>query len=652
MSGMRGDRGRSRAIPYVGGRPFGSADRELFFGRRAESDSVLALWLSRRLVVLHGLGATGKTSLVQCGVLPRVAGVARADLLPPVRLTTSGHPSAGQSDFGNCYPNIHALLDAWDTADNGRPHGSLVDVIAARSRARHREGEPTSIFAVIDQAEKIFVQPKGEPEILMRALASALDAVPALRVLLVADDQVTSRIEEMAARLGIPDTAYYRLGPLSRAAAVDAVTGPLQLTGLALAPGTAEQMVDSIVAGSRAVLKRSAEVPGNSVEPLLLQLMASEFWSSGSWDRDLVSAADVVELGDVGKAFRYFYDSVVASAHAESGQPESAIRGWVEKTFVDRRERRKFARRGRALTRGMPDDVIEALVSVHFLLTEQRSGTEWCGLRYAGQVGAVVEVNDMWRAVAGKEVLEQSLDWSAPQSLFEAARDALSEGDAATAQNFAGLAIERYRRAGDERSIGHALLLRGDIACSLGDLGSAEENFQGALSRFAVLQDRNLAARTLSALGEVQMLAGDYRKAAEFHQLAVDQVPTYVGALVGLGYAQWYGGSPADAEASFSQALTWDSKSAVALGRGQVRAEMHEYVAALRDIDKALQIGLSPDVEVDVLSARGLALAGLDRRDEAENALAVARIGSPGRRGRCFAPRECRPCLADSRRPP
>ena len=262
--------------------------------------------------------------------VPRVAGVARADLLPPVRLTTSGHPSAGQSDFGNCYPNIHALLDAWDTADNGRPHGSLVDVIAARSRARHREGEPTSIFAVIDQAEKIFVQPKGEPEILMRALASALDAVPALRVLLVADDQVTSRIEEMAARLGIPDTAYYRLGPLSRAAAVDAVTGPLQLTGLALAPGTAEQMVDKVSRGrqpggaktvgggawqiSRASSSAGAEWQANSGHPA---------HGIATW----FSAADVVELGDVGKAFRYFYDSVVASAHAESGQPIRHPRG-------------------------------------------------------------------------------------------------------------------------------------------------------------------------------------------------------------------------------------------------------------------------------------------------------------------------------------
>ena len=61
----------------------------------------------------------------------------------------------------------------------------------------------------------------------------------------------------------------------------------------------------------------------------------------------------------------------------------------------------------------------------------------------------------------------------------------------------------------------------------------------------------------------------------ELHQLAVDKLPTDTDALIGLGYALWYGGFPADADATFSQAIIWDGSAVRAyVGRGQVRAEM------------------------------------------------------------------------------
>jgi len=108
--------------------------------------------------------------------------------------------------------------------------------------------------------------------------------------------------------------------------------------------------------------------------------------------------------------------------------------------------------------------------------------------------------------------------------------------------------------------------------------------------------------------------------------------PADVQALIGLGYALWYDGSPADAEVTFAQALTWNAESAAALGgRGQVRAELREYSDALADLDAALGLGLAPIEEVDAYSARALALAGLGRDEDARSALADARILAPDR---------------------
>jgi tetratricopeptide (TPR) repeat protein len=118
---------------------------------------------------------------------------------------------------------------------------------------------------------------------------------------------------------------------------------------------------------------------------------------------------------------------------------------------------------------------------------------------------------------------------------------------------------------------------------------------------------------------------------------AVDRMPGDVVALTGLAYAQWRGGSPADAEATFDQALKWDSETPLALaGRGQIRADLGRYEWALDDLDRALRFNLTREEEADVRSARALALAGLGHEAEARDEL-VASLRRDPERGRSKA---------------
>jgi tetratricopeptide (TPR) repeat protein len=175
-------------------------------------------------------------------------------------------------------------------------------------------------------------------------------------------------------------------------------------------------------------------------------------------------------------------------------------------------------------------------------------------------------------------------------------------------------------------------MLQGNIAYAQGDLSSAENKFQAALARFTLLQDRNRTAEALSALGEIRGRMGDYGAAAEFQQLAIDYLPTDVDALIGLAYAQWYEGFPANADATFTQALAWKPDSARALvGRGQVRAEMQEYEVALSDLSRALAAGLPAKEEIDAMTAHALVLTGLGRATEGEQELNDARARDPRR---------------------
>jgi WD40 repeat protein len=58
--------------PFPGLRPFLPEESDLFFGREGESEEVLGKLLKNRFVTVMGASGTGKSSLIYCGVLPRV----------------------------------------------------------------------------------------------------------------------------------------------------------------------------------------------------------------------------------------------------------------------------------------------------------------------------------------------------------------------------------------------------------------------------------------------------------------------------------------------------------------------------------------------------------------------------------------------------
>jgi WD40 repeat protein len=61
-----------RLNPFPGLRPFLPEESDLFFGREGESEEVLGKLLKNRFVTVMGASGTGKSSLIYCGVLPRV----------------------------------------------------------------------------------------------------------------------------------------------------------------------------------------------------------------------------------------------------------------------------------------------------------------------------------------------------------------------------------------------------------------------------------------------------------------------------------------------------------------------------------------------------------------------------------------------------
>src|SRR4030043_578612 len=60
--------------PFPGLRPFTFNDKHLFFGRDGQSERVLGLLLKNRFAAVIGPSGSGKSSLINCGVIPELYG--------------------------------------------------------------------------------------------------------------------------------------------------------------------------------------------------------------------------------------------------------------------------------------------------------------------------------------------------------------------------------------------------------------------------------------------------------------------------------------------------------------------------------------------------------------------------------------------------
>jgi len=59
--------------PFPGLRPFAVEDSNLFFGRETESDEVISKLLKNRYITVIGPSGSGKSSLVNGGILPKIS---------------------------------------------------------------------------------------------------------------------------------------------------------------------------------------------------------------------------------------------------------------------------------------------------------------------------------------------------------------------------------------------------------------------------------------------------------------------------------------------------------------------------------------------------------------------------------------------------
>lgn len=373
----------SRQDRYPGGRPFrdDDVDRRLFFGRDLEVVELTNQIISNNLLVLYGKSGMGKTSLLQAGVFARLR---QHQLLPlTIRLNQPDH-----SLLDDFLLDIDVQCKAQGVDHTPGERASLWEYF--KTAAFWLNGELQTPTLVIDQAEELFtLRPREGRQCFAKELGQLLrsglpDAVrerrergeqitysekpPLLNVVLSLREDYLGHLEELTPELPQILEKRFRLTPLSRAAAREAIVAPAALPqdlgfanpAFSYTEEAVEEILDFLTGKDR------------QIEPFQLQILCHHIES-----RIRASADKVVQPGVLGGPngmqviLQQFYQSALSQVHGR--RQRNRARTLCEDGLLDENGRRCSLDEGRIKnTYRTTDKTLQTLVDFRVLRKEPR----------------------------------------------------------------------------------------------------------------------------------------------------------------------------------------------------------------------------------------------------------------------------------------
>jgi WD40 repeat protein len=215
------------AIPYPGIEPFTYAEREVFFARASEARRLIRLIALYRGVLLYSASGTGKSSLVNAGVIP----LAIREGYQPVRLRVQ--PRRNEEILVEPILSCSSIL-----ADDAEEQTVLsVETFLQRTLAGAREAHPLLIFDQFEEWVTLFEETSRERcEEVQQCRARVLDALVSLindpqlpvKLLIVFREDYLASLEPLFERCpNLPDH-YLRLTGLGGEPLRRTIRGPFE----------------------------------------------------------------------------------------------------------------------------------------------------------------------------------------------------------------------------------------------------------------------------------------------------------------------------------------------------------------------------------------------------------------------------------------
>jgi WD40 repeat protein len=279
------DEGAEISSPYKGLAAFEDTELDalLFFGRERDTDTIAANVMASRFTVLYGPLGVGKSSVLRAGVVRKLRAVA-SDAGIVINDSWADDPARG------------LVLAVAEQLGVESPDGELplTDGLAEAMSRFHGD-----VYLVFDQFEELFVYPKAEG--FVAALAEVVRA-PHLRVnvLLALREDALAELDVFTGRIPNVFGNYLSLERLDRAAARDAILGPLARynenghRAVEIEPELVEAVLDEVESGRVRLGGPLGALPNDGtprIEAPYLQLVMQALW-----EKEREAGSDVLRL--------------------------------------------------------------------------------------------------------------------------------------------------------------------------------------------------------------------------------------------------------------------------------------------------------------------------------------------------------------------
>jgi hypothetical protein len=375
---------RPRFDPYVGPQPFRRTDAKRFFGREESTDELFSLVLASRVVILYAQSGAGKSSVVNAGLSPLLEKHG-FEVLPIARV--QGVVPAGKTALQLGNPYVYFTLASWgEQVPDATADGMLSTTLARLPRNTDSYGDPAYRLLIFDQFEELFTSfPTcwSQRTRFAEELARCVDDDVRLRILFVVREDHLADVLSLTEAFPPSHSSSMRLPLLGEDDAVEAIEGPLRGSGFRYAEGVAVRLAEDL---TRVRVETSpgevVEVPGDSIEPVQLQVVCIELWRALPPGATVITAEHVTSLGDATAALAHYYDRAVRGTARRAKVDPVFVRRWISSELITPAKTRGTAYRGIRLTAGLPNPAVDALENRHLIRAETRAGARWYELTH------------------------------------------------------------------------------------------------------------------------------------------------------------------------------------------------------------------------------------------------------------------------------
>ncbi|MCK5136024.1 MAG: hypothetical protein KAR19_09585 [Bacteroidales bacterium] len=328
------DTGVLQRNPFPGIRPFTSAEDKFFFGREVAVGEVLNLLLANRFVALVGASGSGKTSLIQSGIIPALLTDEKQEWVPvtirpglkPVESLIRGFQQVFPKKMKE--PDVQSFLSGTQ---------SLGDLINEKGLGSH------NYYLVVDQFEELFrsgptIRKSGKNPDTSRFVDLLVNAArnehPGIFVMISIRMDFIDSCSAYRALTEQMNRSKYLLPQMTGEALSKAIMGPIQQSGASVEPGFAEHLLDDLE-------EAETQLP-------LLQHALMRTWDYWTFQGDVnqpISISDYQTIGTIKTALSDHLDE----AYEELNDNQKVICERLFKSITSRSEKHIGFRRQASL---------------------------------------------------------------------------------------------------------------------------------------------------------------------------------------------------------------------------------------------------------------------------------------------------------------